>query len=509
MSDDGLMNAATNSRRVALVRIEKGHRGTPPGFLDILSNAPDDHVDAVVAKVHGDVKYGNQGEARQTYEVLAYANELVRYGRPLHDFHTRLYAWALLFPVHQIGTLEVAANNFGRLRRAWPGAVVLSRRTAKELSVPFAEEDRQEEYLEELIEVPHEAEHAVEEQLDARTVALTSAFPAPSYVPVHRRAQDAARITSRGLLPTAWCYGVIRAPRHFDLSRWFPRYPRWWLNHGVCMEMPHALSYMAHELVDEFSAVWHVVNAEECYFLAAGWVHILMTDQVFAWLDAKVIRRVIKLDLHHMASGPGGQAMLDMFHNMNRATEVLPWTFVVKDVIRRDTQTRTARQVHIHMDPKAEYGFTLNYPCQGFASRSAWGAGTGDEKESPAAAAQGNGGFFRRGTRPAGGPSRRAASPSRRGSLSPVREKRVASSSGGNERSQLEDMWTSVEALQAATALFGEAPSRRRDGQRVPRGVGTAALALALYRQTEAVRRAVREPMAMSSRTPCRFLLVP
>jgi len=263
MSDDGLMNAATNSRRVALVRIEKGHRGTPPGFSDILSNAPDDHVDAVVAKVHGDVKYGNQGEARQTYEVLAYANELVLYGRPIHDFHTCLYSWALLFPVHQIGTFEVAANNFGRLRRAWPGAVVLSRRTAKELSVPVAEEARKEEYLEELIEVPHEAEHALGEQLDARTVALTSAFPAPSYVPAHRRAQNAARITSRGLLPTAWCYGVIRAPRHFDLSRWFPRYPRWWLNHGVCMEMPHALSYMAHELVDEFSAVWHVVNAEE------------------------------------------------------------------------------------------------------------------------------------------------------------------------------------------------------------------------------------------------------
>ena len=201
--------------------------------------------------------------------------------------------------------------------------------------------------------------------------------------------------------------------------------------------------------------------------------------------------------------------MLETFHTLPKATEVLPWTIVVKDVIRRDTQTRAARQVHIHIDPKAKDGFTLNYPCQGFASRSAWGAGTGDENESPAAAAQGNGGFVRRGTRPAGGPSRRAASPSRRGSLSPVREKRVASSSRGNERSQLEDMWTSVEALQAATALFVEAPSRRRDGQRVPRGVGTAALALAWYRQTEAVRRAVREPMAIPSRTPCRFLLVP
>jgi len=75
----------------------------------------------------------------------------------------------------------------------------------------------------------------VEQTFDARTVALTSPVRAPSYAPAHRRAGDAARIFSRGLLPTAWCSGVIWVPRHFDLSRWFPRYPRWWLNRGVWM----------------------------------------------------------------------------------------------------------------------------------------------------------------------------------------------------------------------------------------------------------------------------------
>jgi len=147
MSDDVLMDAATNNRRVALVRIEQGHWGAPPGFIDILNGVPDDHVDAVVAEVHGNANYGNQGEARQAYEVLAYANELVRYVRPLHDFHTPLYAWAPLFPVHQMGTFEVAANNFGRLRRAWPEAVFLSRRTATEFSVPLAQEAGMEDYL--------------------------------------------------------------------------------------------------------------------------------------------------------------------------------------------------------------------------------------------------------------------------------------------------------------------------------------------------------------------------
>jgi len=114
-------------------------------------------------------------------------------------------------------------------------------------------------------------------------------------------------------------------------------------------------------------AAWNVVNVEYLYFLAAGWVHTLMTDKFFAWMDATALRRMSKLDLHHMASGPCAQAMLDMFQKMHRATEVFPWTMVVKNVIRRDTRTRAANQVHVHSDSSAEYGFILNYPCRGFA----------------------------------------------------------------------------------------------------------------------------------------------
>jgi len=258
------------------------------------------------------------------------------------------------------------------------------------------------------------------------------------------------------------------------------------------MEMPSALSYMAHKLVDECSAVWHVVNAEFYYFLAARWVHTMLTDTFFAWIDGKALKRMSNLDLHRMASGPGGQAMLDTFHNMNKDTVVFPWTIVVKDVIRRDTQTRSARQVHVHLDSLAEYGFMLNHPCRGFASLPVCGGGSDDDGDTPAAEAQGNGGFVRQGTRAAGGPSRRAASPSRR-SLSPVRETRVTTASGGHARSTQEDVWTSPEAFQAAVALFGDGPSRRMDGQRVPRGVGAAALASAWNRLTEALRRAVRD----------------
>jgi len=193
-----------------------------------------------------------------------------------------------------------------------------------------------------------------------------------------------------------------------------------------------------------------------------------------------------------MASGPGGQAMLDTFHKMHKATEVFPWTIVVKDVIRRDTQTRAARQVHVHLDSMAEYGFMLNHPCRGFACLPVGGGGSDDDGDTPVAAAQSNAGFVRQGTRAAGGPLRRAASPSRP-SLSPVRETRVTVASGGHGRPAQEDVWTSPEAFQAAVDLFGDGPSRRMDGQRVPRGVGAAALASAWNRQTEALRRAVHD----------------
>ena len=348
------------------------------------------------------------------------------------------------------------------------------------------------EDLDELIEAACEAELSVEEKFEARTLALSSPFRAQSYAPAHRRAQDAARTSSRGLLPTAWCSGVIRAPRHFDLSRWFPRYPCSWLNSGVWMEMPYAPSLLAHALVYEFIAAWHAVNAEYYYFLASWWVHTLLTDKFIAWLDAKALRRMSKLDPHLMANGPGGQAMLDTFDEMHKATEVFPWSIVVKDVIPRDTLTRAVRRVHIPLDSSAEYGFVLNHTCPDLASLPASGAGSDDDDDTLVAAAQGSDSVDRQGTRAAGRPARPAASASCR-SLSPVRETRVTAASRGHARPTQEDVWTLPEAFEAAVALFGDGPSRRMDGQRVPRGVGAAALFSAWNRQTEALLRAVRD----------------
>jgi len=58
------MDVATKNSQVALVRVEQGPWGTPQGFFDILADVSDEHVDATVVEVHGDAKYGNQGEAR-------------------------------------------------------------------------------------------------------------------------------------------------------------------------------------------------------------------------------------------------------------------------------------------------------------------------------------------------------------------------------------------------------------------------------------------------------------
>jgi len=64
---------------------------------------------------------------------------------------------------------------------------------------------------------------------------LPCPFRAPSHPSAHRRAHDAAIVTSRGLIRTAWCLSVVRAPRHFDLSRWFFKQPQRWHDREVCV----------------------------------------------------------------------------------------------------------------------------------------------------------------------------------------------------------------------------------------------------------------------------------
>ena len=295
---------------------------------------------------------------------------------PLHAFHRRLSAWALLFPVPNCGSFEVAANNFGRLRRAWPEAVFLSRAVAAELSVPFAQEARMDDYLDGLIKAASGSEQELQD--DKVAVALhtmSCPFRAPSYPSAHRRAHDAAVVVSKGLIPTDWCASVVGAPGHFDLSRWFPKRPSWRQDRGIWSEVPYDVTYMAHRLVDDLREVWTHVHPEYHYFLTAGCVNILLTDKIFVWMDEWALRRMASLDLSLMAAGPRGQTMLETYRLMVKAVDVFPWALVVRDVVRRDAQSRQARQVRIQLDDSATYGFVLNHPCRGFDWRPAPGSG--------------------------------------------------------------------------------------------------------------------------------------
>jgi len=90
-ADDVLLGTAQANRRLALVRIEQGRWSDLPGFIDIMVSEPNTHVDERLAEVHGDANFGNQGEPRQAYEVLAFANEIIRFGVPLHMLRTPLF----------------------------------------------------------------------------------------------------------------------------------------------------------------------------------------------------------------------------------------------------------------------------------------------------------------------------------------------------------------------------------------------------------------------------------
>jgi len=90
VADDVLLDAAVTNRWVALTCIDQGRWGNLPGLVYVLETAYKDPVDERLSEAHGDAKFGNQGKPHQAYEVLAFANEIIRFGVPLHIFHPHL-----------------------------------------------------------------------------------------------------------------------------------------------------------------------------------------------------------------------------------------------------------------------------------------------------------------------------------------------------------------------------------------------------------------------------------
>jgi len=172
-------------------------------------------------------------------------------------------------------------------------------------------------------------------------------------------------VISRGLIPTARRSSVVRAPQHFDLSRWLPKRPQCWRDRGISAEMPYAVTYLAHRLTGELSDAWAYVFTEYYFFLVAGWMRTFMKDMILVWMDEAAIKRMSELELDRMSDGPGGQAMLSNYHQLVEAMDVFAWTLVVKDTVRRDAQSRAAHQVRIQVEGSATYGFVLSHPCRG------------------------------------------------------------------------------------------------------------------------------------------------
>lgn len=278
------------------------------------------------------------------------------------------------------------------------------------------------------------------------------------------------------MLPTAWCGGLVRAPYVFDVRRWLPTPPAWIRDQGVWVEPPPVLSYVTAALLNPDSVVWKEVYDEYYGCLLAGWVNGLRADSVFTWLPPYVVRDFDKLDVERIVDMPDGVEILEVYRDMRRAHDEIPWGRVMKDVIRRHPDTQEALQVIIQKDSSCAHGFGLRFPCAGFdwvpdsaAGRNAMG-----------------------GRAPGRVPDRRSPPPSRRGpaAVPPRAGRRVAARSPSAERDRSlspsadeEPAWVSPAVRNAGVALFGSRLVRSIGDEVVTRCASAAALANAWFVQ--------------------------
>jgi len=130
---------------------------------------------------------------------------------------------------------------------------------------------------------------------------------------------------------------------------------------------PVVVSYLADSLRIEYSSAWQVLYSESYCNLIVAWVLTLQEDKVFVRLDEKTLRQFDVLDTSKLRDAPDGEAAYALYGKMRRTMDVFPWGVVLKDVVRRDTETGEARHVRVTVDETKEYGFCLRHACVDFA----------------------------------------------------------------------------------------------------------------------------------------------
>ncbi|GAB0497117.1 hypothetical protein MMPV_008440 [Pyropia vietnamensis] len=496
VADEQLIEAACYNRRVARRRMVEAGWPPIPSFSDVVEMPEGtDYAGSPVASVHGDADFGRQGAQRQAYEVLAYCNELLRYKPPLHPYHGRLYAWALEFPVGGIDTFVVAANNFGRLRRVWPSAVFLPRSLADHLDVPFAQEGGLEEYLEQLA-----SSAALPVGWDHGLVSFPSlpALPRPFRPPsCHLRLMaDSAVLERRAYLAPAWASGLTRAPAQFNLGRWLPKTPAWWVDSLPVIETPFAVPYVASALLSDTNAAWSYVYDELNSFALAAWIHALRHDGIFARLSTEQLEAFDSLGTTGLEEGEDGQVRRDTYHKMCQAHNVFPWGYITEGVRRHDATTQEARQVYVKLDDTSQYGFVLRHPCRGFNWKPDPGFVPPPDSAGP------SGRDFplvrRRGGEASSGwrSQRRPRSPSPAQRVVAHRAGVVLGASSQAKRFvrtvAVEPAWSSTWTRDRMVGLFGEARVAHLDDRLVPTGAVAGAMAVAWANQLDGLKAVLR-----------------
>jgi len=227
---------------------------------------------------------------------------------PLHPFHRLVCTNALLFPVRGTETFEAAVNSFFRLLRNWPKAVFLGRSVATDLAVPIGHDAGLAEYLDQLTLVAAKENDAVDEDRSPGISELPNPFRVPMFATDHRRAADTRFFRGRGLLPTEWSAGFLRAPNSFEFSRWLPPVPDCEPKTDLWLATPVVVSYLADSLRKEHSSDWQIVYSEYYCNLIAAWVRTLQENKVFVRLDQKTLRHFGVLDTSKLRKAPDGEA---------------------------------------------------------------------------------------------------------------------------------------------------------------------------------------------------------